>query len=89
NVLRVLRVVVDNGKEAHADRLVYDDEHPSTVIVVGGGTLSRGLTLEGLFVSFFTRSSKAYDTLLQMGRWFGYRPGYEDLQRIWLAEGLD
>lgn len=89
NVLRVLRVVVDNGKEAHADRLVYDDEHPSTVIVIGGGTLSRGLTLEGLFVSFFTRSSKAYDTLLQMGRWFGYRPGYEDLQRIWLAEGLD
>ncbi|MDT1862425.1 hypothetical protein FPK50_23305, partial [Acinetobacter baumannii] len=42
NVLRVLRVVVDNGKEAHADRLVYDDEHPSTVIVIGGGTLSRG-----------------------------------------------
>ena len=58
-MLRVLRVVVDNGKEAHADRLVYDDEHPSTVIVIGGGTLSRGLTLEGPFVSFFTVATES------------------------------
>lgn len=89
NVLRVLEIVVDNGEEDLQDRLVYSDEHPRTAIVIGGGTLSRGLTLEGLFVSFFTRTSNAYDTLLQMGRWFGYRPGYEDLQRIWLAEGLE
>jgi hypothetical protein len=54
------------------------------VIAVGGLTLSRGLTLEGLCVSYFFRNSKAYDTLLQMGRWFGYRPGYEDLCRIWM-----
>lgn len=46
--------------------------------------MSRGLTLEGLCVSYFFRNSKAYDTLLQMGRWFGYRPGYEDLCRIWM-----
>lgn len=55
------------------------------VIAVGGNSLSRGLTLEGLCVSYFLRNSKAYDTLLQMGRWFGYRDGYRDLCRIWLS----
>lgn len=88
NVLRQLRLSVDNGKADAEQRLTYP-ESPQTVVVIGGGTLSRGLTLEGLFVSFFTRTSNTYDTLLQMGRWFGYRPGYEDLQRIWLSPGLD
>lgn len=55
------------------------------VIAVGGFSLSRGLTLEGLTVSYFLRNSVMYDTLLQMGRWFGYRPGYEDLCRIWMT----
>lgn len=55
------------------------------VIAVGGNSLSRGITLEGLTVSYFLRNSKAYDTLLQMGRWFGYRDGYQDLCRIWLS----
>lgn len=57
-----------------------------TAIAVGGYSLSRGLTLEGLTVSYFLRNSKAYDTLLQMARWFGYRPGYEDLCRIWIKD---
>jgi hypothetical protein len=60
------------------------------VIAVGGNSLSRGLTLEGLSTSYFLRNAKAYDTLLQMGRWFGYRDGYGDLCRLWLtpeAEG--
>lgn len=87
NVLRNLRVAVDNGRADMDQRLSYLDG-PQTVIVIGGGTLSRGLTLEGLFVSYFTRTSNTYDTLLQMGRWFGYRPQYEDLQRIWLSPGL-
>lgn len=56
------------------------------VIAVGGFSLSRGLTLEGLSVSYFLRNSQAYDTLLQMGRWFGYRPEYEDLCRVWMPE---
>ena len=56
------------------------------VIAVGGNALSRGLTLEGLGVSYFYRKSQMYDTLLQMGRWFGYRPNYEDLFKIWIAE---
>src|SRR5450755_2807986 len=56
------------------------------VIAVGGFSLSRGLTLEGLMVSYFLRNSMMYDTLMQMGRWFGYRPGYEDLCRVWMPE---
>ncbi len=61
-------------------------EHGLRVIAVGGNSLSRGLTLEGLSTSYFYRNSQMYDTLLQMGRWFGYRDGYEDLCRVWLSE---
>lgn len=89
SVLRTLDVAVDNGSADDEDRLDYTGDKPKTVIVIGGGTLSRGLTLEGLFVSFFCRTSNAYDTLLQMGRWFGYRQGYEDLQRVWVSSRLD
>lgn len=56
------------------------------VIAVGGNSLSRGLTLEGLCVSYFYRNTMMYDTLLQMGRWFGYRPNYNDLFKVWMAE---
>ena len=56
------------------------------VIAVGGNSLSRGLTLEGLCVSYFYRNSIMYDTLLQMGRWFGYRKNYDDIFKIWMAE---
>ena len=60
------------------------------VIAIGGNSLSRGLTLEGLCVSFFYRKSQMYDTLLQMGRRFGYRPGYDDLFKIWISvEAID
>lgn len=55
-----------------------------TVIAVGGHSLSRGLTLEGLTVSYFLRNSLMYDTLMQMGRWFGYRDGYSDLCRVYM-----
>lgn len=55
------------------------------IIAVGGNTLSRGLTLEGLMVTYFYRDTNMYDTLMQMGRWFGYRPNYEDLVKIWLS----
>lgn len=57
------------------------------VIFVGGFSLSRGLTLEGLCISYFCRSSKTYDALFQMGRWFGYRPNYEELFRIYMSKG--
>ncbi len=54
------------------------------VIAVGGNSLSRGFTLEGLTISYFLRNTQMYDTLLQMGRWFGYRDGYGDLCRLFL-----
>lgn len=89
-----VRVITINQKTEAAQRLNYglyaQARFGRRVIAVGGLTLSRGLTLEGLCVSYFLRNSRAYDTLLQMGRWFGYRPGYDDLCRIWadpLAQG--
>lgn len=59
-----------------------------SVIAIGGDKLSRGLTLDGLTVSYFTRASSLYDTLMQMGRWFGYRLGFEDLCRIYTTDDL-
>jgi hypothetical protein len=85
-VLDDLRVVVDNYQST--SRLSYPRDVPQTIIALGGNTLSRGLTLEGLVCSYFVRSANAYDTLLQMGRWFGYRPGYGDLVRIWMTAEL-
>lgn len=61
-------------------------DYATAFIIIGGATLSRGLTLEGLVSTYFLRSTKQADTLMQMGRWFGYRRGYELLQRIWLTE---
>ena len=81
-----LRVVMDNYQST--DRLIYPKDVPQTIVAIGGNTLSRGLTLEGLVCSYFVRSANAYDTLLQMGRWFGYRPGYGDLVRIWMTAEL-
>lgn len=64
------------------------DLESERMIAVGGDVLSRGLTLDGLTVSYFHRSVGASDTLLQMARWFGYRPGYEDLCRVWLPDDV-
>jgi hypothetical protein len=58
------------------------------VIAIGGDKLARGLTLEGLCTSYFVRTTKMYDTLMQMGRWFGYRPGYLDLCRLFTTAEL-
>ena len=56
------------------------------IIVVGGFSLSRGLTLEGLITSYYLRYSRMYDSMLVMGRWFGYRIGYEDLCKLYLSQ---
>ncbi|MBB6599610.1 Z1 domain-containing protein [Luteimonas sp. MC1825] len=84
-----VKVLTINRETEAEDKLNYrhykNTEKGRRVIAIGGLTLSRGLTLEGLCVSYFYRNSKAYDTLLQMGRWFGYRPGYDDLCRIWMT----
>ncbi len=75
-----------NGKTGTSS-LDYDNhkEDGLRVLAIGGNTLSRGLTLEGLMVTYFYRNSNMYDTLMQMGRWFGYRPNYDDLVKIWLS----
>ena len=72
------------------DALDYADQGGKglKVIAIGGDKLSRGLTLEGLCTSYFLRASKMYDTLMQMGRWFGYRPGYIDLCRLYTTDEL-
>ena len=82
-----IQVKVING--AARDALDYWD-HPEglSAIAIGGDKLSRGLTLEGLSVSYYLRASRMYDTLLQMGRWFGYRPGYVDLCRLYTTDEL-
>lgn len=77
DVVRGTRIVLDNSQSK--DRLDYGHDKPQYVIAVGANTLSRGLTLEGLISSIFVRTARAYDTLLQMGRWFGFRNGYEEL----------
>jgi len=68
--------------------LDYEREPHLKAIAVGGNRLSRGLTLEGLLTSYFFRSTAMYDTLMQMGRWFGFRAGYEDLTRIYMTRDL-
>jgi hypothetical protein len=70
--------------------LIYRNDIVTNAIVIGGTSLARGFTVEGLIVSYFLRSTVFWDTLLQMGRWFGYRPGYEDLCRIFMpADRID
>ncbi len=86
SVTEAAEVIVDNSRSP--ERLSFDDSNPRVIVAVGGNTLSRGLTLEGLAVSFFVRTASAYDTLLQMGRWFGYRNGYADLTRIWMTDEM-
>ncbi len=81
-----VRVVAVNSKAAEPLDYAPYELSGLNVIAVGGLSLSRGLTLEGLTVSYVLRNSMMYDTLLQMGRWFGYRPDYDDLCRVWLTE---
>ncbi len=83
------KIVVRQINGSAGDALEYAD-HPDgvSVIAIGGDKLSRGLTLEGLSVSYYLRASKMYDTLMQMGRWFGYRPGYGDLCRLYTTQEL-
>ncbi|WP_203839245.1 Z1 domain-containing protein [Winogradskya humida] len=84
------KMVVRAINGSSRDALEYYDHRKTglSVIAVGGNRLSRGLTLEGLSVSYYLRASAAYDTLLQMGRWFGYRRGYEDLCRLFTTRSL-
>jgi hypothetical protein len=82
--------VIEVNSSSTAEPLDYSERnYPNgrNVIAVGGLSLSRGLTLEGLTISYFLRNSVMYDTLMQMGRWFGYRDGYADVCRIYMTSG--
>lgn len=83
-----VKVNVINGDSK--DVLCYKDHEGEeyNVIAIGGDKFSRGLTLEGLSISYFTRESKYYDTLMQMGRWFGFRPKYADLCRVFITDTI-
>lgn len=85
-----ISIYIINGKSK--DVLKYKDMEKQgkeyNVIAIGGDKLSRGLTLEGLSISYFIRQSKTYDTLMQMGRWFGFRNGYIDLCRVYTTVSL-
>lgn len=83
-----IRVIEVNGSK-NSEPLDYNKrDYPTgrNIIAVGGMSLSRGLTLEGLTVSYFLRNSIMYDTLMQMGRWFGYRTDFEELCRIYMSK---
>ena len=82
--LEKIEVKMVNGSKQSAS-LNYKENPSLRVIAVGGLALSRGLTLEGLMVSYFYRNTATFDVLMQMGRWFGYRRGYEDLFQIWTS----
>lgn len=84
-----VQVIVSNGRSKAG--LDYDRyrETGLSVIAIGGDKLSRGLTLEGLIVSYFLRVSKQYDSLLQMGRWFGYRRGFADICRLYTTADME
>lgn len=83
---KLLAAVFDTTVElVNSSRDKAADDKVRNMIAVGGDVLSRGLTLDGLMVSYFYRIVGAADTLLQMARWFGYRPGYEDLVRVWIS----
>jgi len=92
-VIDVLNEIIDTivVREVHQKTSVpleYRKDRVTNAIVVGGTSVSRGYTLEGLSVSYFLRNTVFYDTLMQMGRWFGYRTNYEDLCKVYMSETM-
>lgn len=81
-----LEVVVLNSTTG--EELDYDERPGRQLVAVGGNRLSRGLTLEGLTIAYFLRTTSLADALLQMARWYGFRAGYDDLIRIWTTDGI-
>ena len=97
NEVRVIHSPTDEDLELNTTRLDYykyencakEFDNGLYVIAIGGNTMARGITLEGLVVSYFFRSSNTFDTLMQMGRWFGYRDGYIDACRLYIEKDTE
>jgi len=88
DILSDIKVREINGTAKDALDYADNEETGLKVIAIGGDKLARGLTLEGLCTSYFLRTAKMYDTLMQMGRWFGYRDGYLDVCRLYTSEEM-
>lgn len=86
SAIRGVKVIEANMNSKVKNFATYYENNDAKLIAVGGDALSRGLTLEGLCVSYFSRRSSTYDTLLQMGRWFGYREGMRDYMKLWISD---
>ncbi|MEU1837465.1 Z1 domain-containing protein [Micromonospora chersina] len=80
-------IVVNSDKSLENEEIDFD-QRPVWRILVGGNSLARGFTIEGLTVSYYRRATKQQDTLMQMGRWFGFRPHYRDLVRLYITPSL-
>ena len=84
-----LRIEIKSINQDSSDPVEYKDGDPKikakSYIVIGGHSLSRGFTVQGLVITYILRNTQMCDTLLQMGRWFGYRDGYQDLCKIWMT----
>ncbi|NUT25690.1 MAG: Z1 domain-containing protein [Streptomyces sp.] len=80
-------IVVNGDSDRYFDQLDLDFDRTPHVwkILVGGTKLSRGFTMEGLTITYYRRTTQQADTLMQMGRWFGFRPGYRDLVRLYIG----
>lgn len=85
-VFNLLKVKLLNGDSS--DVIDYSTSNESAIIAVGGNKLSRGITIEGLTISYYLRTPNAYDTAMQMGRWFGYKKNYIDLCRIYTKDQM-
>ncbi|MGO2300845.1 Z1 domain-containing protein [Psychrobacter sp. AOP7-D1-15] len=84
-IIETIKVKIINS--ASDDKLDYDSYADGlNVIAIGGYSLSRGFTLEGLTISYLIRNTAMADTLLQMGRWFGYRDRYRDLCKLYIPD---
>lgn len=79
-----IKVGIINSSSKDVDYILHE-KTGERIIIIGGFSLSRGLTLEGLIISYYYRNSVMYDSLLQMGRWFGYRNGYADLCKVFMT----
>lgn len=86
SISRIQIKVVNSGRKSEKLDYKGNELEGLRVIAIGGLALSRGLTLEGLLISYFFRNTATYDVLMQMGRWFGYRRNYEDVFRIWIGQ---
>lgn len=76
-------LIVNADKEVVVEDVDFE-RRPLWRVLVGAAKLSRGFTVEGLTISYYRRVTKQADTLMQMGRWFGFRDGYQDLVRLYI-----